>query len=347
MSLVKSPLLTPEKLEANRANARKSQGPATSAGLERMRDSKIQHGAYSEAPDEVLRGLGEDPEEFQELLESLQATWKPADELQARLVRRLARAMWRLERSDRVQERMAVRRVSDAGKEMDRLIRRACEPYEERLANLKALAAAVAPTGFVTRWDVLDLFRTIYGEKREGIVQEMRVLFSRLLPPAQPAPDSTVGQTEPEGHFDAKAAEFDNELDERDEEERDPIELPDVPIALGAERVAAQEQLQAILQQEIEKVEAARERERQNLQQANTPYFRDGAIPPDPVLAKVVFRMEDSSFRQLSRLTDLLLKLKRTARAAETPIAKDEGTSHDLDENKGPISESHDVVENT
>jgi hypothetical protein len=74
-------------------------------GLERMRDSKIQHGFYSGISGEALRALGEDPEELNRLIASLEETWKPADEFQLRLVHRLARALWRLERSDRVQER--------------------------------------------------------------------------------------------------------------------------------------------------------------------------------------------------------------------------------------------------
>jgi hypothetical protein len=111
MSLVKSPTLTPQKIAANQANGRQSQGPLTTEGLERMRGSKIQHGFYSPLQEEALRTLGEDPAELNRLVESLEATWKPADEFQSRLVRRLARALWRLERSDRVQESAAAGRA--------------------------------------------------------------------------------------------------------------------------------------------------------------------------------------------------------------------------------------------
>ena len=108
MSLVKKPILTPRRLAANRSNGRLSCGPATPEGIERMRAANLRHGFYSQAQGEALRALGEDPAEFEHLLESLMATWEPADHFQTRLVSRLARALWRMERGDRIQESMAV-----------------------------------------------------------------------------------------------------------------------------------------------------------------------------------------------------------------------------------------------
>jgi hypothetical protein len=46
----------------------------------------------------------------------------------------------------------------------------------------------------------------------------------------------------------------------------------------------------------------------------------------------VLLRREDSSFRQIGRLTDLLLKLKREARQAQNSAMniENEGTPHDV-----------------
>jgi hypothetical protein len=76
-SLVKSPEMTPEKLAANQANGRQSQGPATLEGAERCHDAAVRHGFYSKRSGEALRMHGEDPEELEELLESLRATGSP------------------------------------------------------------------------------------------------------------------------------------------------------------------------------------------------------------------------------------------------------------------------------
>ncbi|HXJ96610.1 MAG TPA: hypothetical protein VMT20_27540 [Terriglobia bacterium] len=79
MPLINGPTLTPKKLAANRANAQLSRGPITPEGLIRMRDSKMKHGAYAQDKEEALRALGEDPKDFEALLESLRASWQPAN----------------------------------------------------------------------------------------------------------------------------------------------------------------------------------------------------------------------------------------------------------------------------
>jgi hypothetical protein len=78
-----------------------------------VRDGNIKHGLYAQEPTEALCVLGKDPKDFEKLLESLQATWQPANELEGQLVKRLARAGVRAERNDRVQESMAVRQVRE------------------------------------------------------------------------------------------------------------------------------------------------------------------------------------------------------------------------------------------
>ena len=62
----------------------------------------------------------------------------------------------------------------------------------------------------------------------------------------------------------------------------------------------------------------------------------------------MLLRREDSSFRQVGRLIDLLTKLKRDAWHAENKKMKveNEGESHDIIDNKGPNFRSHDVTDN-
>ena len=90
MSLVRKRALTPQTLAAFRSNGRHSRGPASPEGIERIRAANLRHGFYSQAQGGALRALGEDPAEFEHLLESLMATWQPADEFESRLVTRLA-----------------------------------------------------------------------------------------------------------------------------------------------------------------------------------------------------------------------------------------------------------------
>ena len=144
MSLVKKPTLTPRRLAANRSNGRLSCGAVTAEGIERMRAANLRHGFYSQMQGEALRALGEDPAEFEHLLESLMATWEPADHFQTRLVDRLARALWRMERGDRIQESMAIAQLERMDANVERLAREARAEYEERVRRLKFLTTAVA-----------------------------------------------------------------------------------------------------------------------------------------------------------------------------------------------------------
>src|SRR6516225_7770513 len=168
MSLVKKPILTPRRLAANRSNGRLSCGPATPEGIERMRAANLRHGFYSQAQGEALRALGEDPAEFEHLLESLIATWQPADEFESRLVTRLARALWRMERGDRIQESMSVAQLEKLDVNVERLAREAGAQYERRMARLKSLTAAVAEEDYFTGLVEIRMLHDVYGAEPEG-----------------------------------------------------------------------------------------------------------------------------------------------------------------------------------
>ena len=121
--------------------------------------------------------------------------------------------------------------------------------------------------------------------------------------------------------------------------------VPDVAVAVGEERIAAQRELQALLRKELEDRQAALDRKFESLMRGSIPYFRDSAIALDSPRAAGVYRTEDSAFRQVMRLTEMLLKLKNGSRK-KTRKNENEGTSHDVDENKGQVLESHDLLGN-
>jgi hypothetical protein len=59
MSLRKKPKSTAQGSAASRANGKRSRGPATRAGRERIRDANLRHAFYSQAEVMALRALGE------------------------------------------------------------------------------------------------------------------------------------------------------------------------------------------------------------------------------------------------------------------------------------------------
>jgi len=314
VSLVNKPVLTPEKIAANQANGRRSHGPATPEGRERIREANARHGFY--ATGEALRMLGEDPEEFKHLLESLTATWEPADEFQARLVKRLARALWRMERSDRMQEGMAVEQLERLDANVDRLAREAGSRYEGRLASLNALIDAAGQASFCTGFPELQTFNSLWGDNPKGKPGEIFILLYRLLKPRPDAGDTTEkanstggptvsSQPQPTGGGAADSG---------------PDPAPGVPIAEGSERYAERERLLALLREEIDSLKADRAREREELLESTSPYYRDAMMAPQWRGALMV-RMEESTFRQIERLTNLLMKLKDKGAGGKPNVA--------------------------
>jgi hypothetical protein len=110
MSLDKSPQLTPQRLAANRQNAQHSTGPRTAEGKKRSSRNSRQHGLYSNARFfwDAAIALGEDPREFERLLNGLVEARLPADTLEMVLVEDIALLIWKKARLDRAESAVQV-----------------------------------------------------------------------------------------------------------------------------------------------------------------------------------------------------------------------------------------------
>jgi hypothetical protein len=101
------------RAEASRRNGAKSRGPQTPEGKARSAQNALKHGLRAQKhvvlPDE-------DAVEFAALEAALHTELAPRGMLQSILVRRIARAAWRLDRADRMEaEMLEERRYGDAG----------------------------------------------------------------------------------------------------------------------------------------------------------------------------------------------------------------------------------------
>ena len=100
-----------KQIQANRLNARKSTGPQSPEGKQRVAQNRTKHGLAGEHV--VLPG--EDPSSFDDLLATLNADWDPHSETEAFLVDTLAFNQWRLRRIARMEHASLLRKHQSDG----------------------------------------------------------------------------------------------------------------------------------------------------------------------------------------------------------------------------------------
>ena len=90
---------TDHQIAANRANARLSTGPRTHDGKARSASNNLRHGLASGR----LIISGENPADFDELVEGLRAEYNPATPTEDHLILRMAQHFWLSQRAIRLQ----------------------------------------------------------------------------------------------------------------------------------------------------------------------------------------------------------------------------------------------------
>jgi len=90
---------TDNQIAANRANARLSTGPRTADGKARSASNNLRHGLASGR----LIISGENPADFDELVEGLRAEYNPATPTEDHLILRMAQHFWLSQRAIRLQ----------------------------------------------------------------------------------------------------------------------------------------------------------------------------------------------------------------------------------------------------
>jgi len=105
MSLLKSTCPTPQRLDAARRNSRRSTGPRSEAGKERMKMNALKHGCDAAPENEaaVMRALGEDPQRYAALQRELATAYGPGDAFWDHQVDDLGRLYWRRNRLERME----------------------------------------------------------------------------------------------------------------------------------------------------------------------------------------------------------------------------------------------------
>jgi hypothetical protein len=365
MSLVKKPTLTEKKNAANRRNGSLSRGAVTAEGRARIGAAHLRHGFYAQAQAIALRDLGEDPAHFEELLAGLYEEFAPVGALQERLVNRLARVLWLMERTDRSLEGDALRRAQSAEHGRDNRLHARMMRLRMTGETLRSLARAVAVWHYVTTRDDLDLMKKLHHEGVAGEMGEIAMdLFYQLqepntdkdgaseeenyrgavnsfrsifgIPPIESpvAMLTPAGETiviRPEGYEEADGHPEGEEGEDSDKDDRYPKITEEDWI--GRER--ARKLLRNILSRQAEACEAQRKALLRESLAGPSPYELAAEIAPSHAEALLLRRQQDANMREVRRLTNLLLKIQRRERKTESSEAVGGNlVGHDVSQNK-------------
>ena len=284
MSLTPKRKMTEKNLAAHRRNGPKSRGAVTPAGKSRSARANLRHGFYARESPEVMIALGENPDDYRRLVDSLENNL--AEGLENQLVRGIGRALWRMQRSERMQDGLALKRVQKGMQTEDLVNGARLLENNSHYQHLLDLARDLAyPNYFPSTEDMLQFARS-FGAAPSDKVQ---ILFPLLkaLSDAGPKLPGPVAET-PEGNPGAKAADGEGAESARQELQE----------ALHSALLGHRKILDLLLE-ESESIHSSG-----NIAALMAPRHENSML---------MQRMEDSSLRQLWRLTSMLVKVRNGA----------------------------------
>jgi len=304
MSLTPKRKMTEKNLAAHRSNGPKSRGAVTPEGRARAAAANLRHGLYSKAQKQVLIALGEDPREYARLMNSLEDNL--TEGLERELVARIGRALWRMRRAERIQDGLAAKRVQKGTRLEDlvlgpRLVR--CQETYERLA---ALGKELKSPDFTPSASDIQSFESGFGDTPSDEIQKLFPLLRSYAKAAAKVPRS-AGENSGVEPNSVSAGERERE---------------------SARKALDDEVLEAMIHygRTLELVMAESNKTR-------SPENMAAMMAPREESSLLMQRMEESSLRQLYRLTNVLIKVRKGALTKKD--VKNEGCSGNVYENKG------------
>ena len=365
MSLVKKSNMTEKQVAANRENQKLCNAPVADERREGIRAALRRFGYNAQAEEVAMRALGEDPADFRELLEAFWGEWNPVGSLQEGVVIRLARVMWLANRSDRSQEGAALRRAQSAGRGRDNRLHARMMRLKMTVETLRSLARSVAVWHYVTPREDLNVMKKLHQEgvagemgeiamdlfyqlqdpdtdkdgvsteeKYRGAVNSFRSIFGLeeiKEPVSMLSPTGERMVIRPEGAEEAGSPD-DEEGGESEKDDRYPKITEEDWIA----RERARKLLRNILSRQAEACEAQRKALLQESLAGPSPYEYAAEIAPSHADALLMRRTQDANMREVRRLINLLLRIKRYERQMQA--LEKTAPLHDVSETKGVSS---------
>lgn len=359
MSLIKKPTSTEKRISASRANGGRSLGPHTPQERKRLRAAHRRLGFVPLAEEVALRSLGEEPLRFQELLEGLWVEYEPSGASQEGLVVLLARALWLTNRADRMQEGIALRQAQEFNLGREDRVHAQMMRLKMTANTLRQLIYRVAREEYITHPTDWEIAQNLH---REGVMREMGdivlALFQQLQEPLQydetgspveshaaqqkvllrikeifgvtDGPHPTPGRSNQNPSQEGGEGAHEGAVPAAPPKPRpDPVvemhkRYPYLTRADWQAREMARQLLENILARQVEVCESQHQALLKEALNGPSPYERAAEIAPTSRDVLQLRRMQDANFREVRRITNLLLKLKRNERLLKKPGAGSE-----------------------
>ena len=178
MSLIHKQEMTEENLAAHRANGQKTHGPVTPEGKANSAAANLRHGFYCQAPNRALTALGEDPEEYADLTNSLENNL--VEGLEGELRERIGDTLWRMKRAVRMQNGLALKRIKAAQEIQEAAAWPQRLRAHENLDRYEDLAAALARRGNGPTPAEIQAFVKNFDDDPSEEMQEFFLLLKSL-----------------------------------------------------------------------------------------------------------------------------------------------------------------------
>ena len=284
MSLVKKPEMTEENLAAHRANGAHSHGAVTPEGKARVAAANLRHGFYAQAQNGALTALGEDPEEYAALMDSLENNL--VEGLEAELKQRIGDTLWRMKRAARMQNGLALKRIKAALEIQQAATNPQRLRLHENLDCYEDLSMALRRRGNGPTPAEIQTFVKHFDDDPSEEMQEFFLLLKSL-----------------------------NKLE------------------AGPERKAVRRKARVQLIQMMDRYQTVCIEIAEELDEMQSPENLAALMAPRDEKSLLMQRQEDSSLRQLWRLTNMLFRVRNGGLALRD--VRNEGTTGDVHESKG------------
>jgi hypothetical protein len=301
MSLIQKQEMTEENLAAKRSNGSMARGAVTPEGKANSAASNLRHGLYSKAQDEAMVALGEDPQEYADLMNSLESDL--AVGLESEVVRRIGRVLWRMKRAERAQDGLALQRVQGAAQVEYMVASARLAKAAEIFDRLQDLAIALNRRNGPTSTEIRT-FMEAFGDNPPADMQKFFLLLQSL-------------QKQEEG----------------EEADEDPSTKPATPVATERERKVVRRELRARVNRMIISYQGACREFQKDCEKVHSPENLAALMAPQDEKSLLNQKMEDSNLRQLWRLTNVLFKVRNGA-LTQKEIKNEDRTDY-VHENKG------------